>query len=104
MAFNEDGYPMFYVFKNCKSFIRTIPTLTCDEHRPEDVATEGEDHEADQFRYVCMGRPIAPRVAHRPDKYNETPMAMYLDIPKEDIIARPKRARMEVISGNKEES
>lgn len=105
MAFNEDGYPMFYVFKNCKSFIRTIPTLLCDEHRPEDVATEGEDHEADQFRYICMGRPISPRVASRPDKYNETPQAMFLDIPKEDIIAKPKRrARMEVISGNEKEN
>ena len=46
-----------------------------------------------------MARPIKPRAAVAPDKYNETPMAMFLDIPKEDIIAATKRPRMEIIDG-----
>jgi hypothetical protein len=45
-----------------------------------------------------MSRPIKPRVAADPDKYGETPMAMFLDIPKEDIKA-VKRPRMEIIDG-----
>lgn len=57
---------------------------------------------ADEVRYFCMSRPIAPRMAPAPDKYNETPQAMYLDIPKEDIIARPRMSRMEVLSGGYE--
>ena len=90
---------MFYVFKNCKHFIRTIPLLQYDEHKPEDLETEGEDHIADAWRYFLMSRPIKPRVSAEPDKYNETPMAMFLDIPKEDIIPARARPRMEIIDG-----
>ena len=97
LAFDENGYPMMYVFKNCKGTIRTLPLLMYDEHKPEDIDTEGEDHIADAIRYLCMSRPIKPRMSAPPDGYSETPMAMYLDIPKEDIIARPTRQRMEVI-------
>ena len=97
LAFDENGYPMMYIFKNCKGTIRTLPLLMYDEHKPEDIDTEGEDHIADAIRYLCMSRPIKPRMSTPPDGYSETPMAMYLDIPKEDIIARPKKQRMEVI-------
>lgn len=96
-AFDENGFPMMYVFNNCKAFIRTIPLLQYDEHKVEDVDTDGEDHVADEVRYFCMSRPIKPRVAAQPDKYNETPMAMFLDIPKEDIIPAQVRPRMEII-------
>ena len=44
LSFDDNGYPMMYVFKNCKAFIRTIPTLIYDEHKVEDLNTEGEDH------------------------------------------------------------
>ena len=97
LAFDDNGYPMMYIFKNCKGTIRTLPLLMYDEHKPEDIDTEGEDHIADAIRYLCMSRPIKPRMSAPPDGYSETPMAMYLDIPKEDIIARPKKQRMEVI-------
>ena len=97
LAFDENGYPMMYFFKNCKGAIRTLPLLMYDEHKPEDIDTDGEDHIADAIRYLCMSRPIKPRMSAPPDGYSETPMAMYLDIPKEDIIARPTRQRMEVI-------
>ena len=98
-AFDENGFPMMYVFSNCKAFIRTIPLLQYDEHKPEDLDTEGEDHVADEVRYFCMSRPIKPRVAVKPDTYNETPMAMFLDIPKEDIKTVSRRPRMEIIDG-----
>ena len=99
LAFDDNGFPMMYVFSNCKAFIRTIPLLQYDEHKPEDLDTDGEDHVADEVRYFCMSRPIKPRVTAVPDKYNETPMAMFLDIPKEDIKAVSRRPRMEIIDG-----
>ena len=97
LSFDENGYPMMYFFKNCKGAIRTIPLLMYDEHKPEDIDTSGEDHIADALRYGCMARMIKPRIVPPKDKYNETPMAMFLDIPKENIFAKPKRQRMEVI-------
>ena len=96
-AFDENGFPMMYVFSNCKAFIRTMPGLQYDEHKPEDLDTDGEDHVADEVRYFCMSRPIKPRVAAAPDPYKSTPMAMFLDIPKEDIKAVSRRPRMEII-------
>lgn len=97
MAFDENGFAMMYVFKNCKAFIRTIPLLMYDEHKPEDLDTDGEDHVADESRYFCMSRPIKPRIVGERNKYNETPMSMFLDIPEEDILPLPKRGKMEVI-------
>ena len=99
-AFDENGFPMMYVFSNCKAFIRTIPLLQYDEHKVEDLETEGEDHVADEVRYFCMSRPIKPREAVKPDEYASTPMAMFLDIPKENIMAVSRRPRMEIIDGD----
>ena len=99
MAFDDGGFPMMYVFNNCKAFIRTIPLLQYDEQKPEDLDTDGEDHVADEVRYFLMSRPIKPRHAVIADKYQETPMAMFLDIPREDIRAASLKPRMEIIDG-----
>ncbi len=61
LAFDDNGYANLYVFPCCKAFIRTIPLLQFDKHRPEDLDTEGEDHVADEVRYMCMARPIRPQ-------------------------------------------
>lgn len=58
LAFDANGRPGMYVFPHCKGFRRTIPTLLYDENKPEDLDTEGEDHEADAWRYLCMENPI----------------------------------------------
>lgn len=62
LQFNEVGIPRFYVFNTCKEFIRTIPTLEHDPHDVEDLDSEGEDHIADMWRYVCMANVIEPLV------------------------------------------
>lgn len=62
LAFDENGYAQFYVFETCTEFIRTIPTLQYDKHMAEDLDSDGEDHIADEWRYMCMGRPITPVV------------------------------------------
>lgn len=97
MAFDENGYPMMYIFNNCKAFIRTIPLLQYDEHKVEDLDTDGEDHVADEVRYFLMSRPIAPRVKAQPDEYEKSPLKMFLDIPKEDLVAPPSRAKMVIV-------
>lgn len=66
LQFDENGYPRMYVFSNCKGFRRTVPGLMYDEHKPEDLDTDGEDHIADDWRYFCMSRPIKPIVAIEP--------------------------------------
>ena len=61
LAFDERGYPMFYVFSSCQDFIRTIPNLTYDERNVEDIDSSEEDHIYDEWRYACMRNPIASR-------------------------------------------
>jgi hypothetical protein len=48
---------MIYFFTNCIHAIRTIPVLQHDQHQPEDLDTEMEDHAYDDSRYACMSRP-----------------------------------------------
>ena len=94
-AFDENGFPMMYVFSNCKAFIRTMPSLQYDEHKPEDLDTDGEDHVADEVRYFCMSRPIKP--VHAAEYEEPNSLSLFLDIPKEDIRPASRRPRMEVI-------
>ena len=43
--------PRLRVFSNCTNLIRTLPSLIKDEHKPEDVDSDGEDHAGDALRY-----------------------------------------------------
>ena len=61
LSFDEEGYPMLYVFNTCRAFLRTVPLLLYSQTDVEDVDTAQEDHVADETRYFCMSRPIAPR-------------------------------------------
>ena len=61
LKFDEDGRAMLYIFDNCKDSIRVFPLMMYDEHKPEDLDTDLEDHILDSVRYFCMMRPIAPR-------------------------------------------
>ena len=99
LAFDENGFPMFYVFSNCKNFIRTIPLLQYDEHKPEDIDTDGEDHIADAWRYFLMSRPIKPRIPAKADEYATNPLNLFLDVKREDLTARRARqSTFEIIS------
>lgn len=77
MQFDEDGYPRMYVLDTCKDFIRTIPLLQYDDHKVEDIDTEGEDHIADEWRYFCMMRPIQPMEAQKPVIRLTDPLDMF---------------------------
>ena len=60
LQFDEEGRARMYVFSNCKAFIRTIPLLQFAKTEPEDLDTSQEDHAADEWRYLCMARPVLP--------------------------------------------
>lgn len=85
-AFDKHGKAMMYIFSNCKDFIRTMPLLMYDDHKVEDLDTDGEDHAADDARYFAMARPIKPRITTETDPYYLSPMNTALDIPKENIL------------------
>ena len=61
LAFDNNGFPGFQVFTNCKNFIRTIPTIPLDETNYEDIDSKSEDHIYDEWRYLLMDNPITPR-------------------------------------------
>jgi hypothetical protein len=81
LAFDADGKPMFYTFSSCKEFIRCIPSLVYSETKIEDVDTDGEDHNYDEWRYVMMENPIPPRMnkAARRTPPAEDPLDIYKD-------------------------
>ncbi len=60
LQFDSEGYPRMYVFSNCEAFIRTVPKLLFSKTEPEDLDSDMEDHAADEWRYLCMSRPITP--------------------------------------------
>ncbi len=60
LQFDDEGRSRMYVFDNCKAFLRTIPLLQFSKTEPEDLDTEQEDHAADEWRYLCMARPVTP--------------------------------------------
>lgn len=58
LQFDAEGIPMLYVFRTCRAFLRTLPTLQYSKLLPEDVDSAGEDHIADETRYLCMMLPM----------------------------------------------
>lgn len=67
LQFDDEGYPRMYIFSNCKGFIRTMPGLMYSDTKPEDLDTDGEDHIADETRYMCMSRPVKPILTQKPE-------------------------------------
>jgi len=74
LAFDSMGIPMFYCFKSCRHFIRTIPILIYDEKKVEDIDTTLEDHIYDEARYLFMEHPINPRKAEQKKMPAEDPL------------------------------
>lgn len=77
LMFDSGGLPMMYVFNTCKAFLRTVPLMVYDEHRPEDLDTDMEDHVCDEWRYMCMARPITPTVREEPEQVGADPLDQF---------------------------
>jgi len=61
----DDGsileYPgLIFIAEECPHAIRTIPALEYDEHQPEQVDTDGEDHAYDSISGFCKMKPWNP--------------------------------------------
>lgn len=56
--------PSVQIFNTCQHFWRVMQAIVEDPKNPEDVDTKQEDHIYDEFRYMCMARPI--RAKHKP--------------------------------------
>jgi phage terminase large subunit len=52
--------PRLRVFENCRALIKNLPNLVHDEKKPEDLDTDGEDHDADALGYHYAGPTDAP--------------------------------------------
>lgn len=46
--------PGLYAFENCIEYIRTVPVLQMDGKKPDDIDSDGEDHIADEVRYLLQ--------------------------------------------------
>lgn len=79
LRFDENGKAMMYFFNTCKDSIRTIPLMMFDEHKPEDLDSDLEDHACDEIRYFCMMRPIAPRKIKEIKKPMHDPLDQYAE-------------------------
>lgn len=92
LAFDEAGIPMFYVFRSCRNFIRTIPNLVYDVHKVEDIDTSQEDHIYDECRYVFMEHPLNPRknVLETPPAFD--PLDLWKDDP-EGLFRKPNTTK-----------
>lgn len=86
LRFDSRGKPMMQVFCTCRDFIRTVPALVYSQTRVEDVDTDGEDHIADETRYFCMMRPLAPRQPKPADRWKQSPLYRNLGITREDMV------------------
>lgn len=85
LQFDEQGLPMLYVFESCRDFIRTIPSLIYDKNRPEDIDTNGEDHDYDACRYFLMANPIAAKKPSAAGRFITDPLdrkVWVIDLPK----------------------
>ncbi len=54
LHWTQEKPPKLTYFNTCFDSIRTIPSLIHDDHKPEDVDTDGEDHAADPDRYLLV--------------------------------------------------
>ena len=69
--------PGLRIFSSCRNLIRTLPVLPLDDHNPEDINTDAEDHAYDALRYGCMSRPLHTSYANR---FNKKPRPQFIPI------------------------
>ena len=72
--------PLLQFFSTCHNSIRTIPSLIHDEHKSEDLDSQGDDHIADEVRYFLMS--LHERKSARP--MNETERKLQEMVRKEE--------------------
>lgn len=77
LQFDSEGYPRMYILDSNVDTIRTLPMLQYDEHKVEDVDTEGEDHLYDTVRYFLEQHLIEPMEAPKRTDPMSDPLDMF---------------------------
>lgn len=54
LRFDANGKPMIYFFNTCPGIIKHLCEMIYSRDNPEDVDTNGNDHDYDALRYFCM--------------------------------------------------
>jgi hypothetical protein len=67
--------PRLQVFSTCRNLIRTLPVMTYDGHRTEDIGDGLEDHACESLRYGIMSRPRPAPVKKKPKEPVYNPLA-----------------------------
>ena len=67
LQYAEGKQPRLQVVDGCRNLTRTLPALIYDDHKVEDVDTDGEDHAADALRYALMGLAAPASRGAQPD-------------------------------------
>lgn len=57
LEWTAEAPPMLQIFNTCPNLIRTLPLLTMDKDKPDDVDTTKEDHAPDTVRYGLQAMP-----------------------------------------------
>ena len=86
------------VFQSFNLFNNMTVLENCIVGQVKVLKRSREDHVADETRYFCMSWPIRPRARPTGDGYDNSPLKLFLDIPREQIKAAPKRPGLEIIN------
>ena len=65
-----DGKPGLLIFRNCTYLAETIPELPRDEHNPEDVDSQADDHAYDTLKYGLTNTDIMVAVHQQQQQEN----------------------------------
>jgi hypothetical protein len=63
------------VFSTCRHWLATVPAIPVDEHNPEDVDTEAEDHAWDATRYGVLRRRGETRMPEEQEDFESDAVA-----------------------------
>jgi len=83
--------------KRCPQICYTIPTLVHDNHNPDDIDTDGEDHWADAVRYLLMSRVFG--LKKKKDEYEPADIIEKMVIERNKILQSPETYRRKMQQG-----
>jgi hypothetical protein len=63
--------PLLYIFATCPYLLETLPSMSIDKRKPEDLDTGGNDHAVDALRYLCKARLIDSKWEQPAEVFNK---------------------------------
>jgi hypothetical protein len=84
--------PLLYFFATCPYLLETLPSMSIDKQKPEDLDSKGNDHGVDALRYLCKTRLIDSKWEEPEQVLNRGMVKLQSYISK--VRARNKRAQI----------